>query len=181
MEKLNTRTTDNGVRIITYFDGKITSYPEMISRQREVAILEGHVDSQQGYAIGARELHLIKSIVDTRSEGFDATELTREIMFNPEHINYMANRFHGRGDHVTHHIETLKMVERVSYEVSKLTGYYLERQGLAFVVGKGEGKVAEARTITATMSKSFTNAERSRNAEVSQRIKRELLAVTRRV
>ena len=136
MELLKTDVTDNGTRIKTYFNDKITSYGEQIEQQRSIALLGGYADSQEHYRIGFKEVSLVKGILDTRTQGFDSVELNKEILLSGNHNEYLAQWFKGRGSHQSHHVAVLLMLEQIAPEVAKLTGYELERFGQAWELRK---------------------------------------------
>ncbi len=130
---------DGKTRILTHFDIRITNYGEEVARQREIAIAGGYADSQKPYPITAKDLFVVKSVIDSRREGFDSTELLRAILFNPEHREYLAAWFKGRGSYASHAPVVLKMIEQVSQEVGKLTGYNLEKQSFAWELTRNQG------------------------------------------
>lgn len=137
LERINSRTIDGtSSKINTYFDERIVNYAEMIVRQREIAIIGRYVDSQEHYRVSAKDIFKVKSIVDNRREGYDATELVEELMHNNKHLEYMAEWHKGRGGYTSHRIAVLKMLEHVAPEVSRLTGYEIEYFGKAWELRK---------------------------------------------
>ena len=137
MQKINTQTLQSGHKAVTYFSDEIINYNKEVAKQREIAVEKGIVDSQKHYRFGIADVLKIKNIIDdNKIQQWSADDLAKEILSNPEHREYLAEWFKGRGGFEAHFIAVLRMLKELAPEVGKLTGYTYLKDGPVWTLEK---------------------------------------------